>query len=1097
MKNAIIWMGKNPVVANMVMVLLLAGGYINLRHTRVEFVPDFSLDQIVIQVPYLGASPEDVEEGVCKRIEERLSGKEGILRIRSVAAEGVGVVTVELDRGADARRLLDDIKSEIDRIETFPAEIEKPVVKEVVRRSRVIDIALYGDVSERALKDVARRIRDDLRLSSIVSQVDLVGVRADEIAIEVSEESLRRFGLTFDQVQAAVARASLDVPGGSVSGPSGEILVRTQGMKYAGRDYEDIAVLARPDGTSITLGQVAHVIDGFEAGDLACRFNGKPAVMAQVFRVGEQNALDISAYIHRFVDEYRDQLPAGISIDVARDEGQPLKSRLDLVMSNAWMGLILVFVCLSLFLELHLAFWVMVGIPVAFIGSFILVPSFDASINMISMFGFIIALGIVVDDAIVVGESVFARREQVEGRHSGRGLTEGAVSAEIAQRRHKVYMRAAIDGVLDVSTPVVFSVLTTVVAFLPLLFVDGTMGKLMREIPVIVIPVLVISLAESLFILPAHLASRHGGRVSLALQRWTAWLFQGHAYVRTRVDMGLQYIITKPYARTLKQMLDNPLVALSGGLVLLLVTVGWIAGGHIKFVFLRKVDANWVTVSIAMPVGTPAEQTAAAVRKVERAAMDMAADIEYADTPGMFRNVFSFIGDQPTARSTDLFAVQGPAAGSRSHLSEVIVELSPPEDRHLTSSEVAILLRQKVGEIPGVAAMSFQASALSAGNPIEVELSSAHTGVLLEAVARLKSEVAGYPGTSDIQDSFREGKQELRLALKPQARTLGITQADMARQVRQGFYGAEGLRFQRGSDDVRVMVRYPEEERRSLKNIENMRIRTPGGGQVPLVEVADMHLSRGPATIFRSDGQRVVTVTADVDEESANAEDINRDLGRRFLPALVHDYPGLRYGFAGQQQEQAVSLAALERGYVVALIVIFGLLAIPFRSYFQPLVVMLAIPFGMIGAVWGHSLLGMELTMLSLLGIVALSGVVVNDSMLLISLYNQYRLGGMERDEALFEAGKQRFRPIILTSLTTFLGLLPMILERSVQAQFLIPMAVSLGMGLLFSTVIVLIGVPSALKVLVVVQEALGHQPFEDEGLYARSDDAAAPAQRT
>ncbi|MGA1196379.1 MAG: efflux RND transporter permease subunit [Candidatus Latescibacterota bacterium] len=1082
MKNAIIWMGKNPVVSNMVMVLLMVSGYICMGRTRIESFPDFALDQIVIQVPYLGASPKDVEEGVCKRIEERLMGMEGIRFIRSIASENVGSVIIELDRGADLQAMLGNVKQEVDRIDTFPDETEKPVVKEAAQSSRVIDVIIYGEVPERTLKTIANRVRDDLRAYQSISRVDLTGVRTDEISIEVSEENLRRYGLTFDALRAVVAQSSLDLPGGSIKGEAGEILVRATGLKNNGQDYHNIVVLTRPDGTTVTLGQIARITDGFEESDLISRFNGQPAVTVQVFRVGDQNVLEISEYVRQYVDNYRNQLPAHVSIDFSRDEASPLNSRLNLVVENAWMGLILVFVCLSLFLELHLAFWVMLGIPVSFLGCFILMQPLGASINMLSLFGFIIALGIVVDDAIVVGESVFSRREAL-GHDDHTSDAKNTPESLVGQaKRRLVYMRAAIDGVLDVSTPVLFSVLTSLVGFVPLLFVGGMVGKLAREIPLIVIPVLCVSLVESFFILPAHLASRHGGRLHRFLSHAMSGILNWHTGLRNRVDRELKGFIEGPYSRTLTKTLRNPLTTVSIGVALLLATAGWIGGGHTKFIFFPNVDANWVSVSLTMPLGTTAEQTAEAVQHIERAAAQFKADYEKAGTP-IVQNIYTFIGDQPMVRSTDLFAALSPSQG-QPHLAEVTVELAPSEIRDMSSTETAAQLRQYIGEIPGIESLTLASSALSVGNPIEIEMTSSQPNQLSQAVEKLKAEIAKYPATSDIQDSHQFGKQELRISLKPQARTLGLTQADLARQVRNGFYGAEALRFQRGSDDVRVMMRYPEAERKSLRDINNMYVRTPQGANVPLMQVANVDLGRGPANIYRSDGQTVVTVTADVNERITTAAEVNDDLKKEVLPVLMRDYPGLTCSFVGQQREQQDFMADLASGYTIAFIIIAGLLAIPFRSYIQPLVIMSVIPFGAIGAVLGHILLGMDLTVLSMLGFLALSGVIVNDSMLLVDCYNQFRREGQDRDDALIQAGRARFRPIILTSLTTFLGLLPMILERSVQAQFLIPMAVSLGVGLIFATFIILIGVPAILYILVHTQESLGYNTVEDETIY-------------
>ena len=1051
MKKPVAWMARNHVAANLLMAFVLVAGLLGAIDIKKETFPEISLDTVSITVPYLGATPEDVEEGVCKRLEERLTGMEDVRRIRSTATEGIGVVTVELELGADVDKVLDDIKSEVDRIDTFPAETEKPVIKDLIRRNRVVDVVVYGQVSERALKVAAERVREDLRSSGSISQVELLGVRTDEISIEVSERALRSHGLSLAQVADAVRRTSLDLPGGSVKGEDGEVLMRIQGLRHRGQEYESVAVLTGADGTSLALGQIASVVDGFEDSDLVSRFDGQPAAVVQVYRTGDQSALEISDLVVEYVAENRGALPAGISMDYVRDDARLLRSRLDLLSRNAQMGLVLVFVLLSLFLDLRLAFWVMLGIPISFLGSFLLIQPFDVSINMISLFAFIVALGIVVDDAIIVGENVYAHRER------GKGL-----------------VRAAIDGTLEVGPPVVFSVLTSVAAFMPLAFVAGMMGKFMFVIPVIVVSVLLLSLVEALLILPAHLSSESGlpsrffGRIFRLPLKW-------HDDTADWVNGRLRALIDGPYTRSLRLSLANPMTTAALGVALMLVTLGWVAGGHIKFVFMPKIDSDWVTVSVVMPQGTTVEQTASVVEGIEVAVMQVRGEYDAAhgeEAPSIFRNVFTLVGDQPTARRTAMHSSS--SAGGQSHVAEITIELLPSEERDVGSTEIATRIRELAGEVPGAESVSYKGTLFSVGNPIEVELASRNFPQLLQAVERLKAEIARYPGATDIQDSFQEGKLEMKLSLRPRARILGLTLGDLARQVRQGFYGEQALRFQRGRDDVRVMVRYPEAERRSPGDVERMRIRTPAGDEVPFSYVADVELGYGFATIQRTDGHRVVTVSADVDEEVANADEINTDLEARFLPALSLDYPGVRHSMSGEQRERADSFASLGKGFAVALLAIYALLAIPFGSYLQPLVIMSAIPFGMIGAVWGHTLMGLDLAMLSLFGVVALSGVVVNDSLVLLAFYNQLRKQGVERDEALIEAGRKRFRPIILTSLTTFFALLPMILEKSMQARFLIPMAVSLGFGILFATVIVLVGVPATMKLVALFQEWAG-----------------------
>ena len=1051
MKAPVSWMAKNHVAANLLMGFIMLSGLFAMMQTKKETFPEMSLDEVQIQVPYLGATPAEVEEAVCQRIEERVRGLEGVRRVRSTAAEGIGSVGVELERGTDMDKLLDDIKNEIDRIDTFPAEIEEPVIKEVTSRNQVIDVVLYGDVEEKALKVAVERVRDDLRNSGVISQVELKGVRVDEIAIEVSEQALRRYGLTFAQVADAVRRTSIDLPAGSVESEDGAILLRTQGLMRSGREYEEVVVLTRPDGTALKLKDVATVVDGFEDADLVSRFNGQPAAVVQVFCIGDQNALDISDYVHQYIEDKRLTLPAGIHIGYALDGAQILRSRIDLLISNARLGLVLVFICLSLFLDLRLAFWVMMGIPISFLGAFVLMEPFDASINMLSLFAFIVALGIVVDDAIIVGENIFSHREQ-----------------------GKPFGRAAIDGALEVGTPVMFSVMTSIAAFMPLFFVEGMMGKFMSIIPVVVVSVLLLSLIESLFILPAHLSSEGDGPVSRLLRRIFTHPLNWHTRLVVLFDRGLKYVIRNAYQPTLRLALAHPISSTALALSLMLCTAGLVAGGHLKFVLVSAVGADWVTISVNMPQGTTATQTAKVVRHIEQQALVLRdqLDAEREDGDSIYRNVLTYIGDQPTGRRSSLSG--RPGASPQGHLAEVTIELQPSEERDLDGAEIEARLRQSVGEVPGPESIVFSSSLFSAGNPIEVELASANFDQLLLAVERLKGKIAEYAGTGDIQDSFEEGKLEMKLQLKPQARTLGLTLADLARQVRQGFYGDQALRFQRGSDDVRVMVRYPKDERRNLGDVRSMRVRTPSGAEVPFAEVATVIIGHAYASIQRTDGQRVVRVSASVDDQIANADEISRDLEASFLPALVQDYPGLRYRFGGEQQEQQDSLQSLLFNFIIALFAIYVLLAVPFKSYTQPLVVMSAIPFGIIGAVWGHLLMGLDLALFSLFGIVALSGVVVNDSLVLLTFYNQMRREGSSHEDALVSAGVARFRPILLTSLTTFFGLLPMILEKSFQAQFLIPMAVSLGFGILFATFIILLGVPIGMRLLVGVQEFWG-----------------------
>jgi len=1035
-RGILAWFASNHVVANLLMLLVMAAGLLAIFRAKTEVFPEFSLDMINIVVPYRGASPADVEEGVCVRVEEAIAGVEGIKRMTSTAAEGYGSTLVEVEEYVDATDVLDDIKAEIDTITTFPKETEKPIISEVKTRRKVISIVLYGDVPERTLRELADQIRDDLTAMDNISQVKLVGVRPYEISIEVSEQTLRRYNLTFDQVAQAVRASSLDIPAGSVKTAGGEVLVRTKGQKYRGPEFEQIVVLTRPDGTKLRLGDIATVRDEFEDMDLYAKFDGERAAFLQVWRTGEQDAIDIARTVKEYVAEKRRFLPEGVSLALWEDDSAYLRGRLNLLKKNACFGLVLVFLSLMLFLDARLAFWTTMGIPISFLGAFWLIPHFGVSINMISLFAFIMSLGIVVDDAIVVGENIFAYRKA--------GMSG---------------VEAAIRGVREMAIPVTFAVLTTIFAFVPLAYTSGIMGKILRVLPIVVISVLSVSLLEALFILPAHLAmSRISDRnllirLSNKVNCWT--------------DAMLQRFVKGPFARFVIFAVRWRYVTIAAGIAIFLITMGFIAGGYIKFVFFDAVEADNMIATLVMPQGTPVEQTRQIAERIERAALETIAEIDARrpGEPSLLKHIAVTVGAHPSATRGGPVQVD---LGQRaeSHLAEVNVELLAGEQRDVSSVVLKNRWRELVGEIPGVSSLRFLAEFVSAGKPIEVELSHEDFDTLLVASERLKTILRDYSGVSDIADDFEPGKVELKLNLKETGRTLGLTLSDLARQVRQGFYGEEVQRIQRGRDDIRVMVRYPEQERKSLADIENMRIRLPNGTEIPFRTVAEVRYGRGYATIRRVDRRRVVSVSADVDEDVASSEQINRELQLRVLPALKREFPGLQCRFAGERRERNESLASLKTNFILALLAIYALLAIQFRNYSQPAIVMSAIPFGIVGATLGHLLMGFNLSILSLLGIVAMAGVVVNDSLIMIDLINRERASGIALAEVVRDCATRRFRPIMLTTLTTFLGLLPMITERSLQARFLIPMAISLAFGVAFATCITLLLVPSLYMVL-------------------------------
>ena len=1025
MKGAIAWFVKNHVTANLLMAFVLAAGIFTALNIKVEVFPEVSLDAISITVEYPGASPSEVEASIIREIEEEVAGLEGVKRVISEAREGMGVVTIEVLKGWDIDKLLDDVKSKVEGITTFPEEAERPVIKEVVGIRRVINVALYGDVSEGTLKALAEEVRDGITRLPGVTKADLLGVREAEIQVEVPEETLRRYGLTLAQVAEAIRKAGFDLPLGEMKGTEQELLLRAKGKRYHAGQYRDIPIITRPDGSMVTLGDIAILRDGFEEVDVLTRFMGKPAAMIQVWRVGDQSALKVAKQVKRYIEEIRPTLPEGVEIAAFQDMSRILKDRLYLLLRNMALGMALVVITLGVFLQRQFAFWVTMGIPVAFATGLWLLPRFDISINMVSLFAFIMVLGIVVDDAIVIGESVFRRREEGMGREE-----------------------AAVVGSAEVAGPVVFSVLTTMAAFLPLLMAGGVMGKLLKNIPLVVIAVLAGSLLEALFVLPAHLSRR-----------------RARAGARGAVSRGLVRFVHGPYRRFLHGAIRWRYGVAAAGVALLMVSLGLWKGGRLKFTFFPRVESDIMVCYLTMPPGTPMEKTLQVVEHLERAAEEAVAEFEARmpeGSPPLLKNISSLVGVQWRRHRARL---KGGGVGS--HVAQVMMELLEAQRRPLISTaRVAALWRKKAGPIPEAESISFSSELFSPGKPIEINLYHEDQEVLAQAAEELKEALKAYAGVFDIASSPIPGKEEIRIKLKPSARSLGLTLQEIAHQVRHAFYGAEALRFQRDHDEVKVMVRWPEGERRSLGNLEEMWIRLRNGGAVPLKEVAILYPSQEYLTIERVDRRRVLTVSADVDEAVANAEEIRQDLSRGLLPQLKMRYRGLDYSIEGAGKERAESMRDVEQGFLLALFLIYVLLAIPFASFSQPFLVMTAIPFGTVGAFLGHLVMGYDLSILSFFGIVGLSGVVVNDSLILISAINRLREQGVPLKEAVLQGGILRFRAVILTTLTTFAGLAPLIFERSVQARFLIPMALSLGFGVLFATAITLVLIPCGYVIL-------------------------------
>ncbi|GBE03136.1 MAG TPA: efflux RND transporter permease subunit [Nitrospirae bacterium] len=1032
MNRQIKWMANNHVAANLLMLIFIIGGLVMTYSIKQEVFPEIELEIVQVTVAYPGAGPEEVEDGIVLKIEESLSSLTGIKEITSVAGEGSGTVSAEILDGENIDLILQDIKAEVDRITTFPEDAEKPIVTKIARRREVVSIVVYGDAPERSLRENAESIRDELLAMPGITQADITGVRPYEISIDVREDTLRKYNLTLEQIAGRIRQASIDLPGGAVKAKGGEILIRTKEKRYTGPEYAAITILEKSDGTELRLGDIADVRDGFMETDQYSRLNGLPSAMVAIYRVGDQKPLDISAIVKNYVEQKRPGLPDSIKLAIWNDYSDVYRSRMDLLLRNAFFGLILIFIILGLFLQIRLAMWVMLGIPISFLGALLLMPGFDVSINMISLFAFILALGIVVDDAIIVGENVFTHR-----------------------RMKKSYMNAAIDGTIEVGNPVIFSVLTTVAAFLPLIFVSGTMGKFIKVIPLVVIPILLISLVESLLILPAHLALGKESRPS-----WGPALFITR--VREGFSKRLERFINGPYKNLLTICTRHRYTTLAAALAILLITIGLVGGGIIRFHFMPEVDANIITATIKMPIGTPVEETAKAhdlvVKKAEEIVLNF--DKERPEGNSILRHIFSVVGGSMHSSAT------GDSRSTATNSSSVAMLLTKAEKRDVPSADIARKWREAVGSIPGADSVTFASSLVHFGNDIDIRIAHEDFEVLSDSVDRIKTALADYPGVSDIDDNHTKGKRELKLRLKSEARTLGITEAELGRQIRSAFYGSEALRLQRGRNEIKVMVRYPEDERMSLSDLESMRIRTPGGIEVPFSQAASVEKGRGFSEINRADRKRVINVTASVDSKIANAEDILADMSKTVLKALQSDHPGLSYDLEGQEKERRDSLGSLLKGFLMAQFLIYCLLAIPFRSYLQPFIIMSAIPFGFVGAILGHLMLGFNLSILSMFGLVALTGVVVNDSLLLVNFTNELRKSGTKLHEAVIQAAQRRFRPIILTSLTTSLGLTPIIIEKSMQAQFLIPMAISLGFGILFATLITLLLVPSLYLIL-------------------------------
>ncbi|MDO6717826.1 efflux RND transporter permease subunit [Psychrosphaera sp. 1_MG-2023] len=1010
----IAWFTRNHVAANLLMISILLSGLFSLSsRIPLEIFPSFESDIISVSLSLRGATPEDVEKGISIRIEEAVQDLEGIKKITSTSGESSSRVNIEVDNGYDAREMLADIKSRVDAINTFPADAEKPIISIAQRKRDVMTVTVASDYGEAEIRQFAERVRDDILRIPGVTQLDLSGVRNYEIAIEISQDKLQQYGLTLGQISNSIANSSLDISAGNLKTLGGDILLRSKGQAYRKDEFVKIVVKQNTDGSIVRLGDIANVNDGFEESPIRTRFNGKRAAFIDVYRIGQQSAIEVADLVKEYIKEEQSNLPQGYELSYWDDDSMIVKNRLTTLTTSALQGGFLVLLLLTLFLRPSIAFWVFIGIPISFMGAFIFMPFLGVTLNVMSLFGFILVLGIVVDDAIVTGENVYTHLRKSD-------------SGE----------QAAIRGTQEVATPVTFGVLTTVAAFLPLAFIEGQRGALFAQLPAVVIPVLIFSLIESKFVLPAHLKY-----IKIRKNEDT----NGLARFQQRFADGFENAILKYYQPLLNKALRNKGTTVSLFVGALLVVIALLMSGWTKFIFFPRIPSETVRMNLSMSTGTPFEVTDRHIQKISDAAYQLQQKYVEEDGRSVIMNILAFTGGR----------------GGATHQGQVRFEIIPPEKRESTISSRELLTewRKEIGEVPGAESMSFRAELGRSSDPIDVQLSSTSMETLQDAAEKVKKRLATYPTVFDINDSMSSGKQELQIELTEQGKALGLTRNDISRQVRNAYFGSQVQRIQRGRDDVRVMVRLPLDERRSISELEHILINTPNGGSVPLAHVAKLDPGVSPSSINRIDRYRVINVTADLDKTKVNMTVLNADL-KDYLDELVGHYPGLSHSLEGEAKEQRESFGSLKWALVFVFFIIYCLLAIPFKSYTQPIVVMSVIPFGALGAMLGHWIMGMDLSLMSLLGMLALVGVVVNDSLVLVDYINKKRAEGMALYDAVSTAGAARFRPVMLTSLTTFIGLMPLLFEKSTQAQFLIPMAVSLGFGILFATFITLMLVP-------------------------------------
>ena len=1010
---------RNPVAVNLLMVAIVVGGLVAWMTLVREFFPTMESEQLLITVAYPGATPEEIERSVTRIVEREVEDVEGIEEIRSRVFEGITLIQIQLEDGVDRDRALRDVRAELDKAKPeLPEAAEEPELAESRPYIPAIALVLHGAVSERQLREVVDDVRDDLLDMPEVTEVVVTGIRKREFVVEVRPELLEEQGLTIDDVGNTLRMLNRDVPGGQLKGRTSNVRVRTMGEERVPHHLEDLAVRTEAGGATLRLGELGRARAAFEDKTEFGRWEGRRSAAINVFKTPEQDAIKIAEAVRQYQREHPTRLGGAVTVEVTTDLSRIIEGRLDLMTRNAQAGLILVLLVLALFLEVRVAFWVAVGLGVAFMGTFILMGAFGQSVNLISLFGLIVVLGLIVDDAIVIAENIFARQRTGEDPRT-----------------------AAILGAGRVGLPVVAAVMTTIAAFAPLMFMEGRIGSFLGVLPIVVIMALFVSLIEGFLILPAHLAHRSKeGKGRTAFGRFIEAGRQArHKFFEQTMPNAL--------GKALGFLLRWRYVTIAACFALLMTAAGFVAGGVVPFVLLQNVDAETITAKLEMAAGTPESETAAMLDRVAAVA---------AQEPEV-KTVFSVLGASFSQRGRDTPA--DPAV-----VGQVTIELQGADVREAKgqrkSTELLSDLRIKTGNLPGVRRLSYISQGGGPGGPdLEIRLRGDDLDMISRAVDHVEERAKNYVGVEEIYNDLERGKLEARFRLRDDARLTGLTTSGVAMQLRNALFGYEVQDLQIGNDDVTVRVMLPEEDREDLDDLGTLRLSTPSGARIPLEEAAEFGTTRGYASIVRVDGKRAVTVTAQVDETRGNTAEITAALTKE-LADIGDRFPGVSLSFEGRRKDTRESVGSLKILFPIALGLIFCIIAVLFRSYVQPVIVMSVIPFSLIGVVFGHALMGYPFTILSMIGMVALAGIVVNDGLILVDLANRFRRKGFGVIESVRRAAMGRMRAILLTSITTCVGLAPLMLETSFQAQFLIPMAVSIVFGLAFATVLVLLLLP-------------------------------------